>query len=122
MQSWLRLALDIENFEMVTPLPLYHIFPLGMTLMALASGAHNRLVVNPRDTQALCDELQRAPFDMLIGVNTMFNAMVTSPETLEARLLPLPPGHRRRRLDPGGRRREVGGGRRPAHHRSLWAH
>ena len=80
MRSWLRLALDIDNFEMVTPLPLYHIFPLGMTLTALASGAHNRLVVNPRDTQALCTELKRAPFDMLIGVNTMFNAMVALPE------------------------------------------
>ena len=80
MRSWLSLALDIDNFEIVTPLPLYHIFPLGTTLTALASGAHNRLVVNPRDVQALCAELHRAPFDMLIGVNTMFNGMVTLPE------------------------------------------
>jgi long-chain acyl-CoA synthetase len=80
MRSWLGLALDIDNFEIVTPLPLYHIYPLGMTLTALASGAHNRLVVNPRDTQALCAELRRAPFDMLIGVNTMFNALVTLPD------------------------------------------
>jgi long-chain acyl-CoA synthetase len=80
MQSWLRLILDLENLELITPLPLYHIYPLGMALMALASGAHNRLVVNPRDIKALCDELQRAPFDMLIGVNTLFNAMVASPE------------------------------------------
>jgi len=80
MQSWLRLSLDLENLELITPLPLYHIYPLGMALAALASGAHNRLVVNPRDTKALCEELQRAPFDMLIGVNTLFNAMVASPE------------------------------------------
>jgi long-chain acyl-CoA synthetase len=80
MQSWLRLALDLENLVLVTPLPLYHIYPLGMALMALACGAHNRLVVNPRDTKALCDELRRAPFDMLIGVNTLFNALVASTE------------------------------------------
>ena len=80
MQSWLRLALDLENLELITPLPLYHIYPLGMALMALACGAHNRLVVNPRDTKTLCDELQREPFDMLIGVNTLFNAMVASTE------------------------------------------
>ena len=80
MQSWLGLTLDLDNFEMVTPLPLYHIYPLGMALTALASGAHNRLVVNPRDTRSLCAELERAPFDMLIGVNTMFNALVTLPE------------------------------------------
>ena len=80
MQSWLRLAVDLENLELITPLPLYHIFPLGIALGALASGAHNRLVVNPRDIKALCDELQRAPFDMLIGVNTLFNAMVAWPD------------------------------------------
>lgn len=80
MQSWLGLVLDIDNFEIVTPLPLYHIFPLGVALTALASGAHNRLIVNPRDAQGLCAELQRAPFDMLIGVNTMFNVLVTLPE------------------------------------------
>jgi long-chain acyl-CoA synthetase len=80
MRSWLTLALDIDNFEIVTPLPLYHIFPLGTTLTTLASGGHNRLVVNPRDVPALCAELKRAPFDMLIGVNTMFNGMVTMPE------------------------------------------
>ncbi|HET6829259.1 MAG TPA: AMP-binding protein [Ramlibacter sp.] len=80
MQSSLRLAVDVENLELITPLPLYHILPLGMALAALASGAHNRLVVNPRDIKALCAELQRAPFDMLIGVNTLFNAMVASPE------------------------------------------
>lgn len=80
MQSWLRLNLEIQNFELVTPLPLYHIFPLGMALMALASGGHNRLVMNPRDITALCAELRRAPFDVLIGVNTMFNGMVNMPE------------------------------------------
>ncbi|WP_062364538.1 AMP-binding protein [Variovorax paradoxus] len=80
MQCWLRLNLEIQNFELVTPLPLYHIFPLGMALMALASGGHNRLVMNPRDIQALCAELRRAPFDVLIGVNTMFNGMVNLPE------------------------------------------
>jgi long-chain acyl-CoA synthetase len=80
MQSWLRLTLEVENFELVTPLPLYHIFPLGMALMALVSGGHNRLVMNPRDIKALCAELHRAPFDVLIGVNTMFNGMVNLPE------------------------------------------
>ncbi|HEY3146190.1 MAG TPA: AMP-binding protein, partial [Dongiaceae bacterium] len=80
MQSWIRLALDLDKLELITPLPLYHIYPLGMALMALACGAHNRLVVNPRETKALCDELQRAPFDMLIGVNTLYNGMVAAPE------------------------------------------
>jgi len=80
MQSWLRLTLDLENFELVTPLPLYHIYPLGMALMALASGGHNRLVMNPRDIKALCAELRRTPFDVLIGVNTLFNGMVNMPE------------------------------------------
>src|SRR5207247_1085176 len=29
---------------------------------------------------ALCAELSRAPFDVLIGVNTLFNGMVNTPE------------------------------------------
>ena len=80
MQSWIRLNIDLENFEMVTPLPLYHIFPLGTALMTLAIGGHNRLVMNPRDMKALYAELSRAPFDVLIGVNTLFNGMASSPE------------------------------------------
>jgi long-chain acyl-CoA synthetase len=80
MQSWLRLNFDLEKLELVTPLPLYHIYPLGIALMALVSGGHNRLVVNPRDIKSLCAELKRAPFDLLIGVNTLFNGMVNTPE------------------------------------------
>jgi long-chain acyl-CoA synthetase len=80
MQSWLRLNFDLEKLELVTPLPLYHIYPLGIALMALISGGHNRLVVNPRDMKSLCAELKRAPFDLLIGVNTLFNGMVNTPE------------------------------------------
>jgi long-chain acyl-CoA synthetase len=80
MQSWLRLIFDLEKLELVTPLPLYHIFPLGMALMTLVTGGHNRLVTNPRDIKALCAELNRAPFDVLIGVNTLFNGMVNTPE------------------------------------------
>jgi len=80
MQSWLRLTLDLENLEQVTPLPLYHIYPLGMMIMTLASGGHNRLVTNPRDIKVLCAELRRTPFDVLIGVNTLFNGMVNMPE------------------------------------------
>ncbi|MBI5278335.1 MAG: AMP-binding protein [Burkholderiales bacterium] len=80
MQSWLGLLLDLGELELVTPLPLYHIFPLGIALMALTTGGHNRLVANPRDVQGLCAELRREPFDMLIGVNTMFNGMVNMPD------------------------------------------
>ncbi len=83
MQSWLRLLLDLGELELVTPLPLYHIFPLGIGLMALTTGGHNRLVANPRDVKALCAELRRAPFDVLIGVNTMFNGMVNMPDLAE---------------------------------------
>jgi long-chain acyl-CoA synthetase len=83
MQSWLRLNLDIEDFELVTPLPLYHIFPLAVALMALVTGGRNRLIMNPRDIKTLCAELHR-PFDLLIGVNTMFNGMVNAPELATA--------------------------------------
>jgi long-chain acyl-CoA synthetase len=36
--------------------------------------------MNPRDIKSLCAELRRASFNVLIGVNTLFNGMVNMPE------------------------------------------
>src|SRR5206468_12680491 len=75
MQSWLRLALDLENCELITPVPLYHVYPLGMALMALACGAPNRLDLDQRDTKTQCHELQGDLYEMLIRRHTLRTAM-----------------------------------------------
>ncbi|CAN5304880.1 long-chain fatty acid--CoA ligase [soil metagenome] len=62
----------------ITPLPLYHIYPLNVALILLAIGGTNRLVPNPRDLQQLFAEIRRGPFDLLLGLNTLFNGLLAS--------------------------------------------
>ncbi|WP_219215375.1 AMP-binding protein [Variovorax boronicumulans] len=80
IRLWIEQAGPMQGKSMVTPLPLYHVYPLAMAFFALDAGAENRLVQNPRDVPKFIEELQRAPFEILIGVNTLFNALVASPE------------------------------------------
>ncbi len=79
LQSWAGFALQGPGASVVTPLPLYHVYPLAIALMSMAIGAENRLIPNPRDTGAVIAELRRQPFEMFIGVNTLFNALVDNP-------------------------------------------
>lgn len=76
---WMGPALRGEKTSIVLPLPLYHIYPLAMALLSMATGANLRLIPNPRDTTAVIEELKREPFDMFIGVNTLFNSLVNDP-------------------------------------------
>jgi long-chain acyl-CoA synthetase len=78
--SWIAPAIQGQEFSVVAPLPLYHIYPLQMLLLALRQGGVMRLIVNPRDPAAVIAELERAPFSIFIGVNTLFNALVQTPE------------------------------------------
>ena len=78
--SWVRLSVSKDAPSLVTPLPLYHIYPLGVALAWLVLGGINRLVPNPRDTASVIQAMKQAPFEMLIAVNTLFNALVNTPE------------------------------------------
>jgi long-chain acyl-CoA synthetase len=42
-------------------------------------GAHNILITNPRDMPAFLKELQRYRFTAMIGVNTLYNALLNAP-------------------------------------------
>ena len=78
--SWMRLAVDTRAWSVVAPLPLYHIYPLQVSLITFQLGGVMRLVANPRDPGAVIAEMKRAPFLGFIGVNTLFNALVNAPE------------------------------------------
>lgn len=69
---------DEAGLSYVTPLPLYHIYPLAVSLMGLTLGANIRLVPDPRNTTALVDELRHEPFEVFIGVNTLFNSLAAA--------------------------------------------
>ncbi|MDB5984472.1 MAG: Long-chain-fatty-acid--CoA ligase [Pseudomonas sp.] len=77
---WLTPAEDAHPMAIVLPLPLYHVYPMSVALMSMALGANLRLIPNPRDTASVINELKRAPFDMFMGVNTLFNSLVEDPE------------------------------------------
>ncbi|MDE2623344.1 MAG: AMP-binding protein [Betaproteobacteria bacterium] len=71
----------VEGQELiVTALPLYHIFALTANCLAfMHKGAANLLIINPRDIDAFVKELERHPFTVLTGVNTLFNALLNHP-------------------------------------------
>ncbi|SCU76584.1 Long-chain-fatty-acid--CoA ligase [Cupriavidus necator] len=79
LRAWMDPILEGSDVSLVTPLPLYHVYPMAMALLCMACGVENRLVPNPRDMDAMMAELSARPFEVLIGVNTLFNAMVAHP-------------------------------------------
>ena len=78
--AWVGGALDEGKEVAIIPLPLYHIFALTLTLTLCRLGANNVLVTNPRDIPAFVKELKHTRFSVLIGVNTLFNALLNTPE------------------------------------------
>ncbi|ABV87768.1 long-chain-fatty-acid--CoA ligase FadD [Shewanella pealeana] len=71
--------LDNGKEFVVTALPLYHIFALTVNcLLFIHKGANNLLITNPRDLPAFIGELDKHPFTVLTGVNTLFNALVNN--------------------------------------------
>ena len=74
--------LDTNKPELiVTALPLYHIFSLTVSCWALLKdGSNNVLVTNPRDIVGFIKQLGKLKFTTMIGVNTLFNALLNNPE------------------------------------------
>ncbi|MFT6926103.1 MAG: long-chain acyl-CoA synthetase [Psychromonas sp.] len=70
-----RTLLDKE--KAVTPLPLYHIFANTVSMMMLMfMGGQNLLITNPREIKSFVKDLQKYPFTMLFGLNTLFNGLL----------------------------------------------
>lgn len=65
----------------VTALPLYHVFALTVNcLLFMRIGACNLLITNPRDIPGFVRELSKYQPSCLIGVNTLFNALLNNEE------------------------------------------
>ena len=68
---------DVEQPNILAPLPLYHIFAFTLNCLAtMDSGALSVLVVNPRDMKSLVKEFDRYEMHGMTGVNTLYNAML----------------------------------------------
>lgn len=60
----------------ITPLPLYHIFALTNSLGYVKLGLNNVLITNPKDLPTFIKELKKHKFANIIGVNTLYNALL----------------------------------------------
>jgi long-chain acyl-CoA synthetase len=75
--AWLVPGLNHDVPVIVTALPLYHIFSLTVNcLNMLKLGGLNILITNPRDIPGFAKELGKHRYNMITGVNTLFNALL----------------------------------------------
>jgi len=65
---------------MIAPLPLYHIYAFTANCMCMmVTGNHNVLITNPRDIPGFVKELKKWRFSALLGLNTLFVALMDNP-------------------------------------------
>jgi len=77
--TWIGRDLDEGVETMVLPLPLYHVYALISNLVFIKIGANTVLITNPRDLPGLVNELKKIRFTGIIGVNTLYYALLNTP-------------------------------------------
>jgi len=77
--AWVAPNLIDGQETLVIPLPLYHVFALTSCLSFVLKGAQTVLVANPRDLPAFIKVLRQTRFTAIIGVNTLFRALLDEP-------------------------------------------
>ncbi len=79
--AWLAPGIGNERAVIITALPLYHIFSLTVNCLNMMKiGGLNVLITNPRDIPAFVKELGKHQYNMITGVNTLFNAFLNNEE------------------------------------------
>ncbi|WP_296444397.1 AMP-binding protein [Rhodoferax sp. UBA5149] len=81
--AWIAHDLLDGKEVFVCPLPLYHVYALNSSLVFMKIGAHAILITNPRDMPAFIHDLKKYPLTAIIGVNTLYRALLDSPEFAE---------------------------------------
>jgi long-chain acyl-CoA synthetase len=79
VHAWIARDLLDGKETCILPLPLYHVYALTSNLVFMKIGAHIILITNPRDIPALVEELKKTKFTAMIGVNTLYNALLNAP-------------------------------------------
>jgi long-chain acyl-CoA synthetase len=79
--AWIRPSMPDEKGIIITALPLYHIFSLTANCLTfMRYGWCNYLITNPRDMNGFVKELKAVDFNVLTGVNTLFNGLLNHPD------------------------------------------
>ena len=89
LSAWVQPFLNEGSEAVVMALPLYHIFALTASLTFMKIGAASILITNPRDIPGFVKELSRQRFTILVGVNTLFNALLRNPDFAKLDFKPL---------------------------------
>jgi long-chain acyl-CoA synthetase len=79
VHAWIARDLHDGVERAILPLPLYHVYALTSNLVFMKIGAHVILITNPRDVPGFVKELAKHPFTVIIGVNTLYNALLNAP-------------------------------------------
>ncbi len=77
--AWIARDLQEGKETAIIPLPLYHVYALTCNLVFMRIGTHSVLITNPRDMPAFIDTLKKTPLTAIIGVNTLYNALLNAP-------------------------------------------
>jgi len=76
---WATQSLDDDPVITIAALPLYHIFALTLAFfMPMKHGQEVMLITNPRDFRGFVNMIKNARFTTMVGVNTLFNAMLNT--------------------------------------------
>jgi long-chain acyl-CoA synthetase len=79
VKAWLARDMKDGVETLVIPLPLYHVFALTASLSFAAMGAQIVLIADPRDMRTFIKVLKQIRFTAIIGVNTLFRALLDAP-------------------------------------------
>ncbi len=79
--AWLsQYEMPAQSPVVLCALPLYHIYALTSCALAwLVTGGHNVLITNPRDMPGFLKELKAYRFNVMYGVNTLYNGLLHTP-------------------------------------------
>jgi len=88
LEAWVGPALNDtsrgpvpEQLVYICALPLYHVFALTVNCLGgIRLGTLNVLITNPRDIAGFVKELAKYRFNVIPGVNTLYNALAENPD------------------------------------------
>jgi long-chain acyl-CoA synthetase len=83
VEAWMAPNLKDGAETVVIPLPLYHVFALTGCLSFFSKGAQIVLIANPRDLPTFLKTLRQTRFSAIMGVNTLFRALLDAPGSAE---------------------------------------
>jgi long-chain acyl-CoA synthetase len=83
VSAWIARDLDDGAETVILPLPLYHIYALTLNMVFLKIGAQSILITNPRDMKSFMKDLKETNFTAMIGVNTLYYALLNTPGFVE---------------------------------------